>query len=329
MTIPSTLPGWPANTGRLPKIELIGAKANRYLSNPGFSGQVIAVGTRAAYIATDDGNILAACPLDQHPHPRSFLTDLDHSRLQVGLRTWVEGAELRFSNGDSLYIGGRLVWDARPPTTAGVAPVQRLRDRSNELLRAAVEHHEGENLGLAIPFFRMDDVEDHDSARSAGLADGTAPLVAAGVKQVRRVLPLCHSGNLEPVVQTAEQLIGLGPGLTPSGDDFTGGLIFMSVHLKAAYPAERWWKGGDIAGLLTRSEPMTSRISHALLTDLAEGHSHAPLHALVDALISDTPGSEDFDAAEHIHHVTTIGQCSGWDMLTGILAGLLPVILRD
>ena len=94
--------------------------------------------------------------------------------------------------------------------------------------------------------------------------------------------PICRRGDLEPVLKLAERLIGLGPGLTPSGDDFVGGLIFMARHLISAYPRERWWQGGNIGGLLAYSETMTSKISHALLSDLAEGQSHESLHELVE-----------------------------------------------
>lgn len=66
---------------------------------------------------------------------------------------------------------------------------------------------------------------------------------------------------------------------------------------------------------------MTSRISHALLTDLAEGQSHDSLHDLVDSLFSD---AGEFSPSEHVRRVAEIGHSSGW----GMLAGLLPVIYR-
>ena len=99
----------------------------------------------------------------------------------------------------------------------------------------------------------------------------------------------------------------------------------MVRYLNAAYPQERWWQGGNIGGLLAHSETMTSRISHALLSDLAEGQSHESLHDLAEELVVD---DEKLDAASHVRRVTEIGQSSGWDILTGMLAGLLPVIYR-
>jgi hypothetical protein len=124
----------------------------------------------------------------------------------------------------------------------------------------------------------------------------------------------------------SEGLIGLGHGLTPSGDDFVGGLVFMYRQIEAVYPTLSLWKGGDVPAVLKSSERMTSRVSHTLLADLAEGQSHAPLHDLVNDLFSD---NGRFAAADHVRSVSSIGHSSGWDMLTGMLVGFLPVISRN
>ena len=99
----------------------------------------------------------------------------------------------------------------------------------------------------------------------------------------------------------------------------------MSSALNAVYPATRWWEGGDVPAFMARSISMTSKISHALLTDLSEGQSHASLHDLVDNLFSI---DQKFEAEEHVRRVTEIGHSSGWDLLTGMLAGLSPVVYR-
>ena len=302
--------------GRPATVQIVGAKANSYLSTPGFSGQVIAVGSRFAYIGTRDGSVLAACRPDQQPHPRSFLTDINFSTLHEGTQAWVEDSHLRFSNDLSLSLKDCQVWDRQPLEPSIVVPFQQLRSRCAKLLRVALDIHQGNNLGLALPSLARD-------GDAAALPSSASPLVVAGIKQVRRLIPLCRSGNFESVLRNAEHLIGLGPGLTPSGDDFIGGLLFMAFHLSAAYPAEFGWDGGNVGNLLARSASMTNRISYSLLTDLAEGQGHESLHDLVDGLLS---GTWDSDAAARLRRVTEIGHSSGWDMLTGMLAGTLLVI---
>lgn len=330
MTLTTTLPDWHPGfrVGEYcaPRYSTIGVKANRYLNTPGVCGEVILASSKAVYIATDSWNIFAVCPLGQQPHPRSLLTGLDLSLLQVGLRIWVQDGSLHFSNGVELDLRDSQVWKITPPSVSDAVSLPTLRDRYQALVRAAQEMHQREtqgreNLGMALALFNL----DNNDLENIQLPNCASPLVAAGVKQVRELLPLCRCGNFESALGLSEQLIGLGHGLTPSGDDFVGGLLFMSRHLSAVYPAERWWGMGDTSRLLEQSKILTSDISRALLNDLAEGESHASLHELAEDLLTN---SNHFDAAKHVRNVTQIGQSSGWDMLTGMLAGLLPVSQR-
>ena len=109
-------------------------------------------------------------------------------------------------------------------------------------------------------------------------------------------------------------MLGLGAGLTPSGDDFVGGALFARRVLVGI--DARW---EDVASRLA-SEAIcrTHPISARLLTDLAAGEGWAPLHALAVAL-SVQDASATITAARAL---TALGHTSGWDMLGGVLAGL-------
>jgi hypothetical protein len=299
----------------------VGARASGYLNTPEFSAHVMAAGSKAVFLISPEGNILAASQADQGPHPRSFLTDMNLSTLQIGVRLWRENTGLRFSDGNLVSLKDAVIW-RRPPTRPSVAaPLGHLVSRCTNLYREALRRHRGENLGLALPLL----AKGSDAVGMGALTNETSLFVAAGVERVRELLPACRLGHFDSVLGEAESLIGLGHGLTPSGDDFVGGLLFMAYHLNAAYPGDFWWDSDGVRNLLERSTPMTNQISHALLTDLAEGHSHQALHDLVDGLLT---GREPFDAASHVLRVTSIGHSSGWDMLTGMLAGMLPIIDR-
>ena len=152
------------------------------------------------------------------------------------------------------------------------------------------------------------------------------PLIAAAIGRIRQIAPLCRSGRFDLAINEAEALIGLGPGLTPSGDDFVGGLLFAAYHLKEAFPNKlRWNTEADeraVAGLLAGSISMTNPISHALLRDHAQGQSYEAVHDLLDGILT---GESDLDIGTQVMRVTSIGSSSGWDMLTGLLTGMLLV----
>lgn len=110
----------------------------------------------------------------------------------------------------------------------------------------------------------------------------------------------------------AQGLIGLGPGLTPSGDDYFAGML---VALRAAGRgplADALWRW-----LRPRLDERTSSLSAAHLAAAAAGEAHEALHACVAKLLG---GAGDWAAL--LARLGTLGHCSGWDGLAGAHAAL-------
>ena len=109
-------------------------------------------------------------------------------------------------------------------------------------------------------------------------------------------------------------LLGLGLGLTPSGDDFVGACLFAR-RLRGDFLSSPSWQ--DAATNLTRAAAVRSNsISAALFGDLARGAAYAPLHELAAALCG-----SDAALIAAVRALTAIGHSSGWDMLTGFMLG--------
>jgi hypothetical protein len=108
-------------------------------------------------------------------------------------------------------------------------------------------------------------------------------------------------GNtLEP---EAEMLIGLGPGLTPSGDDYLGGVLLALNQLQRASQARALWRW--LEPRLAR----TSDISGAHLRAAAAGEAHEALHAVLAGDLA-------------LEKLDGVGHTSGWDALAGVVAVL-------
>ncbi len=107
----------------------------------------------------------------------------------------------------------------------------------------------------------------------------------------------------------AAMLIGLGPGLTPSGDDFLGGAMLALHHVHRATQARALWRW--LEPRLSRTSP----ISGAHLAAAAAGEGHEAMHAALVHLFQRRPGwPQALDA------LAGIGHCSGWDALAGMAA---------
>jgi hypothetical protein len=111
-------------------------------------------------------------------------------------------------------------------------------------------------------------------------------------------------------------LIGLGEGLTPAGDDFVGGFLFARYGLHQAYSTT--WDQNAVDELIESARARTNEISFAILRDYARGHSVAPMHDLLIALASRNKTSNAIQ--HHVRRLISIGNTSGKEMLAGFLA---------
>lgn len=186
-------------------------------------------------------------------------------------------------------------------------PVHRLGDASAFIARATALRHRITEVGESRGFGRL-------------LVNDTPPFpLDLAAPLVRRFALALASNDIERIEAAAIPLLGLGSGLTPSGDDLVGGALFARNLHMPRNPA--WQRLG--ARIISIAPTRTHAISAALLADLIHGSTYGVLHALVDALIESAPFATVIDAARSL---TAIGHSSGWDMLTGFLFALEPPI---
>lgn len=113
----------------------------------------------------------------------------------------------------------------------------------------------------------------------------------------------------EGTPQAAAGLIGLGPGLTPSGDDLIGGAL-CALHATGR---------SDVAAHLAAwalplAKAGTNRISHAHLICAAEGACGEAVNDAITALLS--------GVLPDLARIDAIGHTSGWDALAGAVLAL-------
>jgi uncharacterized protein DUF2877 len=130
------------------------------------------------------------------------------------------------------------------------------------------------------------------------------------------------SGHAQPALEAIERwlvgnaledepqtLIGLGPGLTPSGDDYLGGVLIALRQFGREAQARGLWRW------LEPRLKRTSAISAAHLAAAAAGEGHEALHACLHALCE--PGT---DWTRVLAELESVGHTSGWDSLAGVVA---------
>ena len=110
------------------------------------------------------------------------------------------------------------------------------------------------------------------------------------------------------------RLAGLGPGLTPSGDDVLMGLMHAWF---SRYPAGRAQTASEIVA--DAAVPRTTSLSAAWLRAAAAGEAGVLWHRLIAA----TAAGDERELRETIRRILATGHTSGADALAGFVAGLL------
>lgn len=126
------------------------------------------------------------------------------------------------------------------------------------------------------------------------------------------------AGDLARAVDVAERIVGLGPGLTPSGDDMISGLL-VALHATGAAldgGEEALWLAGWLGAAVTAdAETRTTTLAATLLDCAARGCASAEMAAVLHAVA----GQEPLEPA--VSRLLAMGHTSGADLAWGLLAG--------
>jgi hypothetical protein len=107
----------------------------------------------------------------------------------------------------------------------------------------------------------------------------------------------------------SENLLGLGFGLTPSGDDFIGG-VMIGLHIcKKVKTAQCIWRH-----VYKNISYLTTPIAGAHLYAASTGLGPGDIHKLADAILS----ANAEGMAELVKSLDMIGHTSGWDIFAGV-----------
>ena len=109
----------------------------------------------------------------------------------------------------------------------------------------------------------------------------------------------------EEQIRLLEEIIGRGPGLTPSGDDLLCGYLYLTLHT-----------GRDVEKLMKHAEEMmkerTNRISRLYLRHVMDGGRFSLFDDVLKA-------AEDSEARRAADRLLGMGSNSGADILCGML----------
>jgi hypothetical protein len=269
-------------------------------------GRVLAVFRRSFYVAFPD-DVVCIGPLELGLGPLAALYAADTAS------PWPDGgvdvdAEVACA-GETFTVGRDLRFDLARARTWRPADAPRHSPSTLraglQLLGAATKRRSPGGLGALLP------------ALCAGAPPprhgGEDPVVRAATPTIGALCDWLSAAfrGASAAPPAVEVLIGLGNGLTPSGDDFLGGVMIALHRVGRA----------DLAGALARrvmasATQGTSVISAAYLRCAAAGQGFAVLFDALDCVLAGEGARLD----ARLDAIAEVGHTSGWDSLAGSIA---------
>lgn len=281
-----------------------------------FSGTVHSVFRRSCNVWLESHRLLTLLPSDRGNSPYGVRLNVFSQfpffdRFRIGQRVACRGGILRIEGTDcSVDLRQARLWyvDLKDLDIDFLRPAQ---DRSWAVAWSELNTHCRRN-GLAEVMKLFCPTESRRSP--SAVAKVLLPQAA------RTVLALLHATrNLQrqDTVIAARPLIGLGPGLTPSGDDFLVGYL-AGLWCTARGKLPRMQFLNDLTVELSEAASATNPISRAPLQSVANGHVSESISTLAQRL-------HDSNNADGVRTATQaalrVGRTSGSAGVLGLLLG--------
>jgi hypothetical protein len=251
-----------------------------------------------------DGGLLAIASPTTGGLPNGILVDLGADFRTLGLRPGMAvvfaetGLEVpRIDLHIDLAQATRWSPRLRRPDGGIERAADRWRGRSNAAWAIGRDRAATGGLGTVLR-------DEPDDAHDLGVARRARAILV----ELRVAL---LAGDRVAAVRAARGLIGLGPGLTPSGDDLLAG-IEVALHALGAPAA------GFIGGALEDVDDRTTAVAATLLRHAASGEFAERFHATLAAFLAE----DDAALPAAIDRAVAWGATSGTDSLLGMLVGL-------
>ncbi len=297
------------------KVHIIGEAARGWLSQSQ-RGKVFAAVTHATYLLTEEEELVWLATAETPMHRRCIQWAAPLPHMAVDSTFTIQGQSIDLDSGTKLNFRTSHVWESPALSVGDVIEIGQLPNKLIAVCEPFLARETPVGVGAFIrPLIQIAKKQDS----STGIQPENI-LTMTAWPIIERIAMACLSHDLPGVLLQAEALVGLGEGLTPSGDDFLGGLFFARYLLSCFYPHLICLEFSNLPEWIDAYQPRTNLISFVLLKDNAAGHALDPLNRFGIALLTNQPVESASSAASDL---IKVGHSTGWSMLTGFLTGML------
>ena len=223
-------------------------------------------------------------------------------RESLGLRAVSKGGILRFDSSPlTVDLRGASTWKCRVP----------------ELQGNMASHAAQEGWSTAWDLLNREQRVNNTEIVADELfqSEVGSPLNRRISSSIMQLIAAIELFDIEDAIPAAEKMIGLGPGVTPAGDDLLIGLLAGLWSVAGRNQARLTFIHAFGDGLMRLSN-QTGEISRTYIYHATRGQFSSSLSNLAEAIVTGGDVNHTLQEAAHVGH------SSGTDSVTGLLMGL-------
>jgi Protein of unknown function (DUF2877) len=231
------------------------------------------------------------------------------SDLEIGMEVCISNDTLIISPCNfSFCLSGTLAWEPRPDVTAYNWDRETVALHTRLLAQSLAKKQYQEGLvPLVGPLLLQQPLQ-------------ATPLSKMAMPQLRMLAQAAFHQNDAGIQEATRRLAGLGPGLTPSGDDVLGGFAAVMSLLSTQLSADSISRVYIASIISSVAKPRTTKLSGVLLEHASRGEIAEQFASL---LLTLTLPADEFETVQKAaDRALAFGSSSGGDTLLGILLGL-------
>lgn len=283
-------------------------------------GYIFSVFKNACNIISNNNELITFLLSEKNIGPMAISMSGIDSILNLGLK---KNEEVIFNKNSisisksnfKLDLSEVSIWDIKPCFEYKKANEQDLKRKVQKFEELLLKYGEKQGMGYLVLSIKdyINDLDTFDK-KSISLNSNYSFIIDNFLEFLKNVI----SSDFDNVEKSAKKIIGFGPGLTPSMDDFITGLMVSLIYLCHYFELdmEKTYKFNRM--IISSIKNRTTLISESMLVHACSGYVMESLRACIVSVLSDT---SEKDMSKKIIDVISFGSTSGTDMLYGVYIG--------
>lgn len=284
------------------------------------TGEVHSVYCRAFNIISENNELITVLSNEKFLAPNSILlnkrADFYELGVPVGVDIIITKKEIIIDSCDiNIGLTAAKDWDAAPIITYNKASEIDIFDKLKVMEKLIFEY--GKLEGIAPILFNIGNL-DEDYKLFSNINTKMNQYSMFIIHRLIKFLQNVSSNQIDKISDSVKQIIGFGPGLTPSMDDYISGMMLSLIYLSSYFSLDKNKILNLNKKIVSTALNKTTRVSEEMLKFSSVGESTESNREFIISILSDSSNEEFINK---FMNAIKFGDTSGTDTLCGIYFG--------